>query len=230
MLRGIDNLEALLWKVWIDLGLHDAGDVFVIDFFAKCDGLARFVGFWSLNGELIWEGGKDLKHSGDLGWDKLAAGLIVDLVSVIFLWVMGSSNHDAPSGFHSANGEGKLWDWAESIEDIGLDSHLVENLGGEKGELTGFEAVVVGDNNTHILGARDLLDKIHAEGNRGFLDGEVIHLVGAWTNEAAHTGGSEFDVFEEGGVFLFRSQSGEGFLVLFADLRRGHPSFIVQLN
>ena len=114
---------------------------------------------------------------------------------------MGGGDHDTTSGFHSANSEGKLWDWAESIEDIGLDSHLVENLGGEKGELTGFEAVVVGDNNAHILGARDLLDKIHAEGNRGFLDGEVIHLVGAWTNEAAHTGGSEFDVFEEGGVW-----------------------------
>jgi hypothetical protein len=40
----------LFWKVWVDLGAFDELDIFVIDLFAKHDGLSWFVGLWSLNG------------------------------------------------------------------------------------------------------------------------------------------------------------------------------------
>ena len=198
MVRRIYDGETLFPKVRIDLAFLNGGDIFVIDLWSEDDSLARdFRLRFDLGGEFVGERVDFGEHASDLVGNRLAAFLVVDLETVIFLRVVAGGDHDAAASAHTAHRERQFGGGAQSVEDINLDPHFVEDVRAEEGKFAGHVAIVMRDADAHGFRFGILLKKVLSETDRRPSDGENVHAVGTGPEDAAHPAGSELDVLEE---------------------------------
>ena len=230
MLRGIDDFEALLVEVWVDLAAFDQSDIVIIDLLVEDHGFFLLGGFRNLEGEFVRKAREDIEHRLDDVGDELAAGFVVKLIAVIFLRVVGSGDHDAADAIGITDRIREFWGRAKGVEEVALDAHLIEDLRGKLREFAGHVAVVVRNGDATAQFAREFLLEEEAEGNRDATNGMDVHAVGAGTQDPAHAAGAEFDVFEEGICLFFLAHLAKDGLGFFVHARRRKPTFVTGFN
>ena len=180
MLRGVDDFEILFREFGMDLAGFDELNIGIIHFFPHHNGFAFFFRLGDLNREFIGIRGDVIEHRGDGVGNQLAAGFIIDFVTVILLGVMAGGDHDAADGFFITDRIGKLRGWAKVIEDIDLEPHLIEDIRALEGEVAAMMTVIMGDGDPALLPFFAILVEEHPpKGNGRFFDREFIEPVGA---------------------------------------------------
>ena len=112
-----------------------------------------------------------------------------DLITVVFLGIVRSGDHDAGLAAQVADGERKLRRGADIVEDVGPDAVGEQHFGGNHGKIPAAVAAVVGDRHRGALG--ELLFQVVRQSLRGHRDGVAVHPVGAGAQHAAKSARTE---------------------------------------
>ena len=132
----------------------------------------------------------------DLGVDNvgglighLAAVRAVGLVAVVLGGVVAGRDHDARVAVVVAGGKAQRGNRHKGLVDADLDTVGGQHLGSSLGEQVALDAAVIADGNG--LAAALGLDPV-GKALGGLADNVNIHAVGACADDAAQTGGAEF--------------------------------------